>query len=103
MFDRFFTRGHSWLSFLPRVDFADTACFCVWDVEILSEKGQNSLTVESTAYKIMSVWACVHSFKIFSLHIVGINSIVAIASYTGYNQEDSVIMNRSAVDRGFFR
>uniref|UniRef100_A0A672KP14 DNA-directed RNA polymerase subunit beta n=1 Tax=Sinocyclocheilus grahami TaxID=75366 RepID=A0A672KP14_SINGR len=32
-----------------------------------------------------------------------INSIVAIASYTGYNQEDSVIMNRSAVDRGFFR
>lgn len=33
----------------------------------------------------------------------GINSIVAIASYTGYNQEDSVIMNRSAVDRGFFR
>uniref|UniRef100_A0A4W5NFJ9 DNA-directed RNA polymerase subunit beta n=1 Tax=Hucho hucho TaxID=62062 RepID=A0A4W5NFJ9_9TELE len=33
----------------------------------------------------------------------GINSIVAIAAYTGYNQEDSVIMNRSAVDRGFFR
>ncbi|XP_015417548.1 PREDICTED: DNA-directed RNA polymerase II subunit RPB2-like [Myotis davidii] len=33
----------------------------------------------------------------------GINSIVAIASYTGYNQEDSVIMNRSAIDRGFFR
>ncbi|XP_072027368.1 DNA-directed RNA polymerase II subunit RPB2 [Amphiura filiformis] len=33
----------------------------------------------------------------------GINSVVAIASYTGYNQEDSVIMNASAVDRGFFR
>uniref|UniRef100_A0A8C6SD58 DNA-directed RNA polymerase subunit beta n=1 Tax=Neogobius melanostomus TaxID=47308 RepID=A0A8C6SD58_9GOBI len=33
----------------------------------------------------------------------GINAIVAIASYTGYNQEDSIIMNRSAVDRGFFR
>ena len=33
----------------------------------------------------------------------GINSIVAILSYTGYNQEDSVIMNASAVDRGFFR
>lgn len=38
----------------------------------------------------------------FFFHL-GINSIVAIASYTGYNQEDSVIMNRSAVDRGFFR
>lgn len=33
----------------------------------------------------------------------GINSIVAIMSYTGYNQEDSVILNASAVDRGFFR
>ena len=34
---------------------------------------------------------------------VGINAIVAIASYTGYNQEDSVIMNASAIDRGLFR
>ncbi|XP_065578696.1 DNA-directed RNA polymerase II subunit RPB2 [Artemia franciscana] len=33
----------------------------------------------------------------------GINSIVAILCYTGYNQEDSVLMNASAVDRGFFR
>ena len=33
----------------------------------------------------------------------GINSIVAISTYTGYNQEDSVILNSSAVDRGFFR
>lgn len=33
----------------------------------------------------------------------GINSIVAILCYTGYNQEDSVILNASAVERGFFR
>lgn len=33
----------------------------------------------------------------------GINSIVAIMSYTGYNQEDSVILNSSSIDRGFFR
>ena len=32
----------------------------------------------------------------------GINVIVAIASYTGYNQEDSVILNRGAIDRGLF-
>ena len=28
---------------------------------------------------------------------------MAILSYTGYNQEDSVIMNSAAIDRGFFR
>ena len=33
----------------------------------------------------------------------GINAIVAIMSYTGYNQEDSIILNRSAVERGLFR
>lgn len=33
----------------------------------------------------------------------GINAIVAIASYTGYNQEDSIIINSSSVDRGLFR
>ncbi|KAI9915724.1 hypothetical protein PsorP6_008226 [Peronosclerospora sorghi] len=33
----------------------------------------------------------------------GINVIVGIASYTGYNQEDSLTMNQSAIDRGFFR
>lgn len=33
----------------------------------------------------------------------GCNVIVAIACYTGYNQEDSVIMNQSAIDRGLFR
>ncbi len=32
----------------------------------------------------------------------GINCIVAIACFTGYNQEDSVIMNQSAIDRGLF-
>jgi DNA-directed RNA polymerase II subunit RPB2 len=33
----------------------------------------------------------------------GINAVVAIATYSGYNQEDSVILNRGAVDRGLFR
>ncbi|KAL0443973.1 UNVERIFIED_CONTAM: DNA-directed RNA polymerase II subunit RPB2 [Sesamum latifolium] len=33
----------------------------------------------------------------------GINAIVSIACYSGYNQEDSVIMNQSSIDRGFFR
>ena len=33
----------------------------------------------------------------------GINAIVAIASYGGYNQEDGVILNQSSVERGMFK
>ena len=33
----------------------------------------------------------------------GENVIVAIASYTGYNQEDSILMNSSAIEKGLFR
>jgi DNA-directed RNA polymerase II subunit RPB2 len=32
----------------------------------------------------------------------GENLIVAIATYTGYNQEDSIILNKSSVERGMF-
>jgi DNA-directed RNA polymerase II subunit RPB2 len=33
----------------------------------------------------------------------GCNAIVAIACYSGYNQEDSVILNRGSLKRGFMR
>jgi DNA-directed RNA polymerase beta subunit len=42
------------------------------------------------------------NFMGFSDMPSGINAIVAIACYTGYNQEDSVIINQSAIDRGLF-
>ena len=43
------------------------------------------------------------SIAILFVFFAGINAIAAIASYTGYNQEDSVIMNASAIDRGLYR
>tara|TARA_B100000795_G_scaffold253626_1_gene223929 strand:- start:10 stop:3633 length:3624 start_codon:yes stop_codon:yes gene_type:complete len=33
----------------------------------------------------------------------GSNAIVAIMTYSGYNQEDSVILNKSSIQRGLFR
>jgi DNA-directed RNA polymerase II subunit RPB2 len=33
----------------------------------------------------------------------GENAVVAIMSYTGYNQEDSLVVNQTAIDRGLFR
>jgi hypothetical protein len=33
----------------------------------------------------------------------GENAMVAIATYTGYNQEDSLILNRDSIQRGMFR
>ena len=32
----------------------------------------------------------------------GVNAIVAIASYTGYNQEDSLMLNKTSIQRGMF-
>ena len=33
----------------------------------------------------------------------GQNIVVAIAAYTGYNQEDGIVINKDALDRGLFR
>ncbi len=32
----------------------------------------------------------------------GLNAMVAVAIYTGFNQEDSIILNKASIDRGMF-
>jgi len=46
-----------------------------------------------------------HSAKYlkFSSLPAGTNVICAVACYSGYNQEDSVMLNQSSIDRGLFR
>lgn len=41
-----------------------------------------------------------HNFKL-DLNAQGTNSIVAVVSYTGYDMEDAMIINKSAFERGF--
>lgn len=43
------------------------------------------------------------SYFAYSSLPCGVNATVAIMCYTGFNQEDSVILNQGAVDRGLFK
>merc|ERR1712243_192909 len=44
----------------------------------------------------------IHDLYSFDDYPIGINSIVAVISYTGYDMEDAMIINKSAVERGMF-
>ena len=44
-----------------------------------------------------------HDYLTVNQMPTGINSIVLMACFTGYNQEDSIIVNQSAIQRGMFR
>jgi DNA-directed RNA polymerase II subunit RPB2 len=34
---------------------------------------------------------------------IGANPLVAMACFTGFNQEDSIILNQSSIERGLYR
>lgn len=46
-----------------------------------------------------TAWAGMHGSRDLPF---GVNAMVAIASFTGYNQEDAIVMNAASVQRGMF-
>ena len=49
------------------------------------------------------VQTSVHALSVCSDMPSGANVIIAVLTYTGFNQEDSIIVSRDALDRGLFR
>jgi DNA-directed RNA polymerase II subunit RPB2 len=74
---------------------------CVYAGNFAKRLDKNAYVLCSLARPIVETRA----MNILKMHEMpfGFNGIVAIACYGGYNQEDSVIMNKSSVMRGFFR
>jgi DNA-directed RNA polymerase II subunit RPB2 len=70
--------------------------------------GNYAKRLDKNAYVLCSISRPIvetRAMNILKMHEMpfGMNAVVAIACYGGYNQEDSIIMNRSAVQRGLFR
>ena len=70
--------------------------------------GNYAKRLDKNAYVLCSLTRPIvetRAMKILKMHEMpfGMNAVVAIACYGGYNQEDSIIMNKSAVARGFMR
>jgi DNA-directed RNA polymerase beta subunit len=69
--------------------------------EAFSRRYDTTLHVLNTPQKPITKNEMVTCLK-FDEMIHGSNPIVAIMTWTGFNQEDSVILNKSSIDRGLF-
>lgn len=61
---------------------------------------------DSKLYRLItpqSPLVCTHQYNNlqFDSHAQGVNSVLAIVSYTGYDMEDAMILNKSSYERGF--
>ncbi|KAI8057998.1 hypothetical protein BDF22DRAFT_663250 [Syncephalis plumigaleata] len=66
-----------------------------------SAMGKQAMGVYLTNFQLLTTRAM--EYLKFRDLPAGQNATVAILCYSGYNQEDSVIMNQSSIDRGLFR
>lgn len=96
----------------PNQSFIAGDSFCVHN----SSMGKQALGIFALSYKVRTdtivhildnpqkplVSTMPSKFIGFGEMPSGINAIVAIACYSGFNQEDSIIINRSAIERGLF-
>lgn len=69
--------------------------------ESYSQRYDTTLHVLNTPQKPLTKNEMVTCLK-FNEMVHGANPVVAIMTWTGFNQEDSVILNKSSIDRGLF-
>jgi DNA-directed RNA polymerase II subunit RPB2 len=73
----------------------------VYSKAYLSRYDHSAMVLTSTQKPAVSTW---YGRRIANgMLAYGTNLIVAIACFSGYNQEDGVLVNRSSVERGLFR
>lgn len=98
-------------SFIPYSNHTQSPRICYqssMSKQAIGTMTTNDMKFDSSSYSMLYLHKplcstkMAHAFQTDSEMMNGLNAIVAIASYTGYNQEDSLIINRAALERGLF-